>query len=70
MRKVFINKWFLLAAAVTISLSAVSFVTYKKTQSVCSLTNECPNRPGEAAERSEMLWDVISGQFTPFISVQ
>jgi hypothetical protein len=71
MRKVFINKWFFLAAFLTISLSAFSFAAYKKTQSVCSSTKECCKQaPVESNQRSDMLWDVISRQFTSFISIQ
>jgi hypothetical protein len=68
MRKVFINKWFFLAASLTLSLSAFSFVAYKKTQPVCSVTQPCgtanPNKS------TDLLWDVLSRQFSNFISIQ
>jgi hypothetical protein len=70
MRKVFINKWFLLAATLTLSLSAASFISYKKAERVCTVSNEDSGVPGTASKGSEMLWEVISRQFTPFISVQ
>jgi hypothetical protein len=70
MRKVFINKWFILAAFLTISLSAFSFVAFKKTQSVCTITEQCPRNATESGQKSDMLWDVISKQFASFISVQ
>jgi hypothetical protein len=70
MKKVFINKWFLLAAFLTVSLSAFSFIAYKNSQ-ICTFTKECcQNKPTESNQRSDMLWDVISKQFTSFISVQ
>jgi hypothetical protein len=67
MRKVFINKWFLLAACLTLSLSTLSFVAYKKTESVCSA--DCPNNPANS-QKTDMLWDVLSRQLTHFISIQ
>jgi hypothetical protein len=69
MRKVFINKWFLLAAFLTLSLSAVSFVAYKKTGAVCADSKDCcQNAPSN--QKSDMLWDVLSRQLTHFISIQ
>jgi hypothetical protein len=71
MRKVFINKWFFLAACLTLSLSTISFVAYKKTESVCAASkNCCPNDPANANQRTDMLWDVLSRQLTHFISIQ
>jgi hypothetical protein len=71
MRRVFINKWFFLAACLTLSLSTISFVAYKKTQSVCSVGNECcQHGPLDANKKTDMLWDVLSRQFTHFISIQ
>lgn len=70
MRKVFINKWFFLAAFLTVSLSAFSFVAYKKARPVCSITRDCCQRSIENSPKNELLWDVISRQFTSFISVQ
>lgn len=69
MRKVFINKWFLLAAFLTLSLSTVSFVAYKKTQAVCTNGGSCcQNAPSN--QKADMLWDVLSRQITHFIAIQ
>src|SRR3954465_8587398 len=71
MRKVFINKWFFLAVFLTISLSAFSFAVYKKAQTTCSASGDCcQHTPAEPTQRADMLWDVISRQFTNFISIQ
>jgi len=71
MRKVFVNKWFFLAVALTLSLSAFSFATYKKTQAVCSTAeNCCPNSPANSNQKTDMLWDILSRQLSNFISVQ
>jgi len=71
MRKVFLNKWFLPAALLIISLSAFSFIAYKKTSSVCTVTRECSPKPEkEPVQRGEMMWDAVSRQFTTVISVQ
>lgn len=71
MRKVFINKWFFLAAFLTLSLSTFSFVAYEKTQSVCSASGEyCQKSSANANQKTDMLWDVLSRQLTHFISIQ
>jgi len=71
MRKVFVNKWFFLAAALTLSLSAFSFVTYKKTDTVCSATENCyKNSPVNANQKTDMLWDILSRQLSNFISIR
>jgi hypothetical protein len=70
MRKVIFNKWFLLAALLTISLSAFSFVAYKKTEAVCAVAPDCCRRSMENNTKNELLWDIISRQFTSFISIQ
>ena len=71
MRKVFVNKWFFLAAALTLSLSAFSFVTYKKTQTVCSSTaNCCPDSPVNSNQKTDLLWDILSRQLSNFISIR
>jgi hypothetical protein len=71
MRKVFINKWFFLAAFLTLSLSTVSFVAYKKTETVCTINKECcPNAPANTNQKTDLLWDVLSRQLTHFISIQ
>jgi hypothetical protein len=70
MRKVFINKWFFLAAFLTLSLSAFSFVTYKKTQSACSAATNCYQNSSKANQKTDLLWDVLSRQFSNFISIE
>jgi hypothetical protein len=70
MRKVFLNKWFFLAALLTISLSAFSFVVYKQTRRVCTV-RECCQKPSAApGKKGEMPWDAVSEQFTSLISIQ
>jgi hypothetical protein len=71
MRKVFINKWFFLAAALALSLSTISFVAYKKTQPVCSITRDCcEDAPADPDRNTDMLWDVLSRQIAHFISIR
>jgi hypothetical protein len=68
MRKVFINKWFFLAAFLTLSLSAISFVTYQKTQSGYAVAMKgCQD---SSIERTDMLWDLLSKHFANFISIR
>ena len=64
MRKVFFNKWFILSVLLTISLSAFSFIAYKKAQAVCPAANECCKKQVEDNKRGEMIWDAISRQFS------
>jgi hypothetical protein len=68
MKKVILNKWFLLAVLLTISLSAFSVVAYQKTRAICNATKACC-KPQRAAEKGEMLWDALSRQFSS-VSVQ
>ena len=69
MRKIFINKWFFLAASFTLSLSILSFAAYEKTESVCSVNHECvPKVPANVNQSTDMLWDVLSRQLSNFIS--
>lgn len=71
MRKVFINKWFFLAVFLSLSLSAFSFIVYKKAESVCSAGKDCcQNAHPDASQRSDMLWDILSKKLTNFISIQ
>jgi hypothetical protein len=71
MRKVFINKWFFLAAFLTSSLSAISFVAYQKTQSDYAVTMKgCQDGPAGSDERADMLWVLLSKQFSNFISIK
>ncbi|HEY6954629.1 MAG TPA: hypothetical protein VI385_05260 [Flavisolibacter sp.] len=70
MRKIFINKWFFLAASFTLSLSILSFAAYKQTGSVCSASNGCTRAmPANANQNTDMLWDVLSRQLGNFISI-
>jgi hypothetical protein len=71
MRKVFTNKWFFLAAALTLSLSIFSFIAYQKTQSTYMATIEsCQNGRAGSNERGDLLWDLLSRQFSNFISIR
>lgn len=71
MRKVFFNKWFFLAGFLTLSLSAISFVAYQKTQSNYAVTmNGCQNGPAGSNERADTLWELLSKQFSNFISIR
>jgi len=70
MRKIFINKWFFLAASFTLSLSILSFTAYKNTESVCAVSHDCSrNVPANANQGTDMLWDVLSRQLSNFISI-
>jgi hypothetical protein len=70
MRKIFINKWFFLAASFTLTLSILSFAAYKKTESVCSTTEaSCQAVPANANQNTDMIWDVLSRQLSNFISI-
>jgi hypothetical protein len=68
MRKVFINKWFILASALTLTLSIFSFIAYKKVEPICSVTQ--PGRLADPDKNTDLLWDVLSRQFSSFISIQ
>jgi hypothetical protein len=70
MRKVFSNKWFVLAASLTLSLSAISFVAYQKTQSGYAVTMKgCQDSSTGSNERTDVLWELLSKQFSNFISI-
>jgi hypothetical protein len=62
MRRVFINKWFILASLLTISLSAFSFVAFQDVQKN-SLCQQC-RKPAGNTEKSDLLWDLIANQLT------
>jgi hypothetical protein len=64
MRKVFINKWFILASLLTITLSLFSFMAYKKAQPVCTASAECCKKTLKDVEKGGMFWDLISGQLS------
>ena len=63
MIKVFLNKWFFLAALLIIGLSAFSFIAYKKTRALCTATRQCCSKNAGSA-RDILFWDVLSGQFS------
>jgi hypothetical protein len=63
MKKVVFDKWFMLAFLLIISLSAFSFVAYKKTRAICSATKVCKDPEG-ASEKGQLLWDGLSRQFS------
>ena len=68
MKKVVFNKWFMLAFLLIISLSAFSFVAYKKTRAICTATKVCTG-PAGTSGKGELLWDGLSGQFSS-LSIQ
>lgn len=70
MRKVFTNKWFALAALLTISLSAVSFAAYKKTESAYAVTMKGCQDNSAGTEKTDMLWELLSKPFSNFISIR
>jgi hypothetical protein len=65
MRKVFINKWFLLAVLLTLSLSGFSFVVYKKMQTTCTAIENGKIRSA-GSQGTDMLWNVFSTQLSNF----
>ncbi|MGZ5287317.1 MAG: hypothetical protein ACXWB9_09045 [Flavisolibacter sp.] len=69
MRKVILNKWFLLSAFLTLSLSAFSIVTYKKVRQTCTVSGNCSQAPSVPAEKGELLIDAVSRQFSSFIAL-
>jgi hypothetical protein len=68
MRKVIFNKWYLLATILTISLSTLSLVTYRKVRNVCSAGSSCPKGYG-AEGRDQLLWDLVSRPLLPTAEV-
>jgi len=64
MRRVLLNKWFLLALLLTISLSAFSVVAYKQARSLCTQAPDCCKRQAAGPEKGELLWDVLTRQFS------
>jgi hypothetical protein len=69
MKEVLKSKWFILATLLVISISAFSFVAYEKARNVCSTTKDCCHNAQPEAN-GEMLWEVLSHQFTPSVSTQ
>jgi hypothetical protein len=70
MRKVILNKWFIVTALLTISLSAFSIIAYKKVRQVCKMSEKCTQTPAQPERKGDMLIDAVSRQFTSFVSVQ
>ncbi|HEU4469459.1 MAG TPA: hypothetical protein VFR58_00120 [Flavisolibacter sp.] len=64
MRKVILNKWFFLALLLMVSLSAFSVIAYKEARSICNVTDETCGNSSRPADKGEMLWDVLSRQFS------
>lgn len=70
MRKVFINKWFFLAIALTLSLSVLSLIVYQKTKSAYAVAvKECQRDSFGSNERTDVLWELLSKPFSNFISI-
>ena len=62
MRKVLLNKWFLLAILLTVSLSTFSVVTYKKVRRTGGKCTQTPR-----IENTDMVLD-ITRHFTSYVS--
>jgi hypothetical protein len=69
MRRVFINKWFILASLLTISLSCFSFVAYQDMDTPCTLSRENDRKPANGTEKVDFLWDMVTRQL-PTVSFQ
>jgi hypothetical protein len=67
MKKVIKSRWFILAALLVISISALSFVAYKKAHAISLSPNNCCQKP-QMNGSSEMLWDILSRQFVSSVS--
>lgn len=67
MRKRVFNKWFFLAALLTISFSALSFMAYKEARSVGTV--KCYQNTFESKQNEETMIEALSGQFASFISI-
>ena len=67
MRKVFLNKWFILSALLTISLSAFSVVAYKKTTEVCPSNAESCAKPFQKGGNATLIWDNLTRQFSSIL---
>jgi hypothetical protein len=63
MRKVFFNKWFMLAFALAGSLSAFSFVASRGIEQTCRSASQCTQKPSQSGQKGEIFWDLISRQF-------
>ena len=59
MRKVFANKWFILATLLTCSLSTFSYMTYRKADAAAAQAskNSCIS-----GDKSNFLWDMITSK--------
>ncbi|HEX2609084.1 MAG TPA: hypothetical protein VHK91_16995 [Flavisolibacter sp.] len=51
------------------AFSAFAYITYKQSETVSSTATECCKAP-QPATGSELLWDVLSRQFTSMISLR
>ena len=71
MRKVIFNKWFLLAFFLMASLSAISFAAYQKAHSAEREVESCCTDGAEITkDRSAVILDAISRQFTSLVTIQ
>ena len=71
MRKVFINKWFILSVLLTVCLSAFSALAISATQEETIQPRSgsgCCRRP--AVDKGEMIWEAVSRQFSSIISIR
>jgi hypothetical protein len=64
MRKVNKNRWFLLAALLLVSISAFSIAVYEEPPIACDAARECCKKQINRARQGEMLWDILSRQFS------
>jgi hypothetical protein len=69
MRKVFFNKLFLLTILLTVSLSAFSFIAYKKSIRVCSAAECVKKNMNPPIQKGDLPWEAVSRQFTSFVSI-
>ena len=72
MRKVFINKWFILSVLLTVCLSAFSAFAISATQEDTIQPrsgSSCCRRPA-AGDKGEMIWEAVSRQFSSIISIR
>jgi hypothetical protein len=67
MRKVLLNKWFILSALLTISLSAFSVVAYRKTTEICPSNSESCKKAVQKGGNAVLIWDNLTRQFSSIL---
>jgi hypothetical protein len=67
MRKIFLNKWFILSALLTISLSGFSVVAYKKSTQICPTSSETCKKPVQKGGNAVLIWDNLTRQFSSIL---